>query len=103
MQGDCGVSDMKVARLLGSIKGIGKFIERSRFDSVAYALHVSLVVSEIMDSAQLRAQNLVASIEMVQISTTKVCTGVAVTIVIKGARTRLVPRVAQLDNAMTRK
>lgn len=63
---------MRIARLLGSVKGIREFIEGSRLDRITNALHVSLVVREVVDSAQLRAQNLVTTIEMVQISATKV-------------------------------
>ena len=94
IQGDCGASDMWVARLLGSVKGSSKFIEGSRLDGVPNALHVGLVVRQIMDGAQLRPQNLVATIEMVQISATKVRTGVAVTVIVQRPRARLVPRVA---------
>ena len=72
IQGDWGASDMRIARLLGSVKGISEFIEGSRLNGITNALHVSLVVREIVDSAQLRAQNLVTAIEMMQISATKV-------------------------------
>ena len=63
---------MRIARLLGSVKGLSEFIEGSFLDGITNALHVRLVIREIVDSAQLRAQNLVTTIEMVQISATKV-------------------------------
>ena len=93
---------MRVARLLGCIKCVGKLIECSGLDSVTNALHVLLVVREIVDGAQLRAQNLVATIKMVQISATKVRTGVALTVFIKRARAYLMARIAQFNDAVAR-
>ena len=61
-----------------------------------------LVVRQVVNGAQLRAQNLIATIKMVQISATKVRTGVALTVLIKGARACLMARITQFNDAVAR-